>query len=234
MRPKREPSWSQPFENPSAGRRLPWPCFGSLSSHSMKEFEVTVTLPADPQTALRVLYSDGAFFSAYHAKVGDVVREVSDWDAATKTRTVCFMKRLDIPAPIARVLGTRAPPGAGAAVRGEDGCAGAAARALRLAAACRAPRELTACPRLPRAGDITSLNVQDVQVLASAGDAGGAGATVTSTPNVGVKARAPQRAWRAGVAPRRARACVARHGRCPRWALTRLSFRRRLRSSRRG
>ena len=87
----------------------------------MKEFEVTVTLPADPQTALRVLYSDAAFFSAYHEKVGDAVKSVSDWDAATKTRTVCFMKRLDIPAPIARVLGARAPPAAGAAVRGKGG-----------------------------------------------------------------------------------------------------------------
>ena len=68
---------------------------------------MSVTLPADAQTALRVLYGDGAFFAAYHEKAGDAATRVSDWDAATKTRTVCFQKRLDIPAPIARVLGTR-------------------------------------------------------------------------------------------------------------------------------
>ena len=73
----------------------------------MKEFEVTVRLPADTQTALRVLYSDGAFFSAYHARVGDCSTRVTDWDPATRTRTVSFQKRLDIPAPIARVLGAR-------------------------------------------------------------------------------------------------------------------------------
>ena len=66
---------------------------------------MTVTLPADTQTALRVLYSDGAFFSAYHARVGDAATRVTDWDPATRTRTVSFQKRLDIPAPIARVLG---------------------------------------------------------------------------------------------------------------------------------
>jgi len=81
----------------------------ALFQDAMREFEVVVTLPSDAQTALRVLYGDASFFSGYHARVGDASTSVSAWDAATRTRTVCFQKRMDIPAPIARVLGARPP-----------------------------------------------------------------------------------------------------------------------------
>jgi hypothetical protein len=116
----------------------------------MKEFEVTVRLPADTQTALRVLYSDGAFFSAYHARVGDCGTRVTDWDPATRTRTVSFQKRLDVPAPIARVLGARPPPSAARSSGGWDpggvrGACGARARDTPRAARA-APADVKAAP----------------------------------------------------------------------------------------
>ena len=107
---------------------------------------MSVTLPADVLTALRVMYSDGAFFSAYHARVGDAATRVTDWDPATRTRTVSFQKRLDIPAPIARVLGARRNaqrPNAAAAVGTSAACTPASARAAALRRMRPARRVLT-------------------------------------------------------------------------------------------
>lgn len=196
----------------------------------MLEFEVVVTLPSDAQTALRVLYGDASFFSGYHARVGDASTSVSAWDAATRTRTVCFQKRMDIPAPIARVLGARPP-----ALRSVllTACAGRqlkrerslrrAKRSGRLDARVRA---LTLLRVGWRAGDITALNVSDVQVFASAGERG-AGATVTSTPNVGVKARGALPSRREARPGERGAggARAALRGRCARRALTVCSLR---------
>ena len=71
----------------------------------MRELDTAVELPVPPLTALRVLYGD-AFFGAYHAACSaDAAARVTPWHAGTRTRTVSFLKRLDMPAALAKVFG---------------------------------------------------------------------------------------------------------------------------------
>jgi hypothetical protein len=77
----------------------------------MRELDVRVALPVAPAVALRTLFDDeGRFFTEYHAAVSKCPEaRVTRWDAASRTRTVCFLKRLDLPAALTRVLGARVP-----------------------------------------------------------------------------------------------------------------------------
>jgi hypothetical protein len=72
----------------------------------MRELDVRVELPCAPAVALRTIYDDaGAFFAEYHRTVSkDAGASVSSWDGS-RTRTVSFLKRLDMPAALAKVLG---------------------------------------------------------------------------------------------------------------------------------
>jgi hypothetical protein len=80
----------------------------------MRELTVRVDLPVAPAVALRLMYDDaGAFFAKHHSVCSnDAGARVSRWEPATRTRTVSFLKRLDMPAALAKVFGAR-----GAALR---------------------------------------------------------------------------------------------------------------------
>jgi hypothetical protein len=111
----------------------------------MRELTVRVELPVAPAVALRLMYDDaGAFFARHHAVCSkDAEARVSRWQPDTRTRTVSFTKRLDMPAALAKVFGARgsaAPrPACGALVR------------LAVAGAPAAPRRWThTAGRAPR------------------------------------------------------------------------------------
>ena len=98
----------------------------------MRDLEVCVALPVPASIALRTMYDDaGAYFAAFHRAVSrDADARVSGWDAATRTRTVSFIKRLDMPAALAKIFGAGPTPQAA----GPSTAVGSAPSALPLRA----------------------------------------------------------------------------------------------------
>ena len=144
------------------------------------------------QALLRLLYDDeGVFYRRYHAVVtGDAAARVSRWAPLPRdpppvpglpqpapgdlTRSVTFVKRMELPAAITRLLGAAGCP---ARVK-------AAAAASPKPFACAFSAHVTP----GRAGDVSALEVEEVQRLRAAGGRGG-GAEIFSAPVVKMKVR---------------------------------------------
>lgn len=144
------------------------------------------------QALLRLLYDDeGVFYRRYHAVVtGDAGARVSRWGAVPRdappvpglpqpapgdlTRSVSFVKRMELPSAITRLMGAQ----------------GLLRHLLRAVAKPPHPEPCAfwLIRAVARAGDVSALEVEEVQRLRLQGGRAG-GAEIFSAPVVKMKAR---------------------------------------------